>query len=186
MIMRLRMAVILIPVTFAPLHIEAQSREASARTAELAAMFSKHKQVVKEKRGVTLDKYKDVRSEPVTRSNPSSYSGSYTADFGFTLRLTVQPDGRVEGSGRDPISGASNVARTFVLRDARVDGALLTGTIVYGDNRSRKLEGVFMNRTSRESPTDPGHTAFGLGVLTPPTQVDGLTIERLFYERTSL
>lgn len=166
--------------------MQAQSRSASARTAELAAMFTKHKQVVKHKRGVTREKYKDVRGNPVIRSNPASYSGSYDADFGFTLRLTVQPDGRVDGSGREPITGAANLARTFVLRDARVDGALITGTIVYSDNHSRKLEGIFMDRTTRESPTDPGVTVFGLGVLTPPTQVDGLTFERLFYERSSL
>ena len=184
--MRFRLAVILIPVTFAPLQIHAQSRAASARTAEVAAMFTKHKHVVKEKRGVIRDKYKDVRTEPVIRSNPSSYSGSYDADFGFSLRLTVQPDGRVEGSGREPVSGSTNVARTFVLRDARVDGALLTGTIVYSDNHSRKLEGVFMDRTSRESPSDRGYTVFGLGVLTPPMLIDGNTIERLFYARSSL
>jgi len=184
--MRFGLAVILVPFTFAPLQIQAQSPAASARTSELAAMFTKHKQVVKQKRGVTREKFKDVRSEPVIRSNPASYSGIYNSDFGFMVRLTVQPDGRVGGSGREPVSGAPGVARTFVLRDARVDGALLTGTIVYSDNRSRKLEGVFMNRTSRDSPSDPGNTVFGLGVITPPTQVDGLTVERLFYERTSL
>jgi hypothetical protein len=184
--MRLKLAVILIPVIFAPLSIQAQSRAASARTAELAAMFTKHKHVVKEKRGATREKYKDVRSEPVIRSNPATYSGSYNADFGFALRLTVQPDGRVVGSGREPITASTNVARSFVLRDARVDGALLTGTIVYSDSHSQKLEGVFMNRTSRDSPSEPGYTVFGLGVITPPTQVDGLTVERLFYARSSL
>ena len=176
-------AVILIPMTLAPFHTQAQTRSASARTAELAALFTKNKHVVKQRHGVTREKFKDVRTAPVVRSNPSAYSGSYDGGFGFSLRLTVRPDGRVEGSGQEPLSGAPNVARSFVLRDARIDGALLTGTMVYSDNHTRKVEGVFMDRTSRESPADPGHTVFGLGVITPPTEVDGLVLERVFYER---
>ena len=39
------------------------------------------------------------------------------------------------------------------------------------------------NRTDRNSPTDPGVTIFGLGVvLTTPFEVNGLTYDKLFYQ----
>ena len=47
---------------------------------------------------------------------------------------------------------------------------------------TEKFEGVFLNRTDRNSPTDPGVTTFGLGVvLNAPFETNGLTYEKLFY-----
>ena len=186
--MRATIAAILIPLSIAPFHqIPAQSTgtaAASSRTAQLVAMFSKNKHVVKEKRGVRVEKYKDVRSEPALRAKPTSYSGTYDTGMGFVVTLRVDSDGRVEGSGHEPV-GETNLSRTFTIRDARIDGALLTGSMVFRDGHREKLEGVFMNRTSRESPSDRGTTMFGLGLLTTPKYVHGSTIERLFYERAS-
>ena len=182
--MRAGFAAILISLLTASLPVRAQTVSSSARSAELAAQFNKNKHVVKVKRGSAFEKFKDVRAEPAFRSNPASYSGTYEGDFGFILRLQVQPNGRVEGSGADPL-GDTNVRRTFVLRDARIDGSLLVGTKVYSGGASEKIEGVFINRTTRESATDRGVTLFGLGVISQPRQVSGQTIERLFYERTS-
>ena len=63
------------------------------------------------------------------------------------------------------------------------DGALLTATKVYSDGAREKFEGSFLNRTDRNSPTDPGVTIFGLGVvLTTPFEVNGLTYDKLFYQ----
>ena len=183
--MRARLAAALISLSVAPIcQISAQSAAASTRTTQLVSMFSKNKHVVKEKRGVRMEKYKDVRSEPALRANPSSYSGTYSTDFGFVITLQVGSDGQVEGSGREPI-GDSGVARTFVLQNAKIDGALLTGTMVFSNRHREKLEGVFINRTSRESPNDPGTSKFGLGVITTPKYVNGNTFDRLFYERSS-
>jgi hypothetical protein len=182
--MRAGFAAILISLLTASLPMPAQTVSSSARSAELAAQFNKNKHVVKVKRGNALEKYKDVRAEPAFRSNPAGYSGMYEGDFGFTLRLDVQSDGRVEGSGKEP-TGETNVRRNFVLRDSRIDGSLLVGTWVYSVGVREKLEGVFINRTTRESATDPGVTRFGVGVIGQPRQVGGQTIERLFYERTS-
>jgi len=45
------------------------------------------------------------------------------------------------------------------------------------------FEGVFMTRTERDSPTDPGMTTFGLGVvLATPREFAGNTYDRLFYQ----
>ena len=155
-------------------------QDASARARELAASFSKSKHVVKEKRGIRVEKFKDVRSEPAPKADARLYSGEYEAEHG-ALSLKVYSDGRAEATGTEPDSDFTHT-RKFTLRNARVEGALLTGTKLYEDGSSEPFEGVFINRTDRDSPTDPGTTAFGLGVLfhTPKT-VDGNTMERLFY-----
>jgi hypothetical protein len=154
---------------------------AGQRAAELAARFSKSKHEVKEKRGVRVEKFKEVRSEPAVRPSAADYSGEYvaTVEADYTLSLKVSADGSVEGSGYEPAPGG---AGAFTLRGARVSGALLTGTKVYADGSTEKLEGVFINRTERNSVSDPGTTEFGLGVLfDPPKVAEGLHMERLFF-----
>jgi hypothetical protein len=61
-------------------------------------------------------------------------------------------------------------------------GALLRATKVYGNGSSEPFEGVFINKTVFESPTDKGVTAFGLGVVGQQLQVGGLNIDRVFYQ----
>jgi hypothetical protein len=159
----------------------ASSRQ--SRTQAIVASFNKSKHVVKEKHGVRLDKYKEVRSEPVVRANPATYSGTYeVVDLGLILHLQVDANGRVEGTGEEPLQGDARLARRFTLANAKVEGALLTGTKVYASGRSQPLEGVFINRTSFDSPTDRGFTTFGLGVVGSPVQISGVTVDKFFYE----
>ena len=156
-------------------------QDASARARELAAAFSKSKHVVKEKHGIRVEKYKDVRSEPAPKTDARLYSGEYEAERG-ALSLKVYADGRAAATGSEPDADFSRT-RSFTLKNARVEGALLTGTKVYEDGSSEAFEGVFINRTDRDSLTDPGTTAFGLGVLfDPPKTVGSLAVSRLFYE----
>ena len=156
--------------------VVSQQLSSQARAQELATAFNKNKHVVKEKYGVRREKYKDVRSEPAVKSNIGEYSGVYeVTDLGFVINIQVGSDGRVQASGSDK-------GRTFILENARIDGALLTGSKVYRDGATEKFEGVFLNRTDRNSPTDPGVTIFGLGViLNTPFEANGLTYEKLFY-----
>jgi hypothetical protein len=70
--------------------------------------------------------------------------------------------------------------QSFTLADARIDGALLTGTQVYANGRREKLEGVFVNRTVHNSPTDTGTTEFGLGIAGRTIQIHGITVTRFF------
>jgi hypothetical protein len=155
-----------------------------SRTREIVVAFNKSKHVVKERRGIRREKYKEIRSEAAARANPATYSGTYAVeDLGFTLNLRVDANGRVEGSGEEPFGDdAAAVIRKFTLRNAEVDGALLTGTKVYASGNSEPFEGVFINRTSSESPTDRGVTMFGLGVLGTPVQMHGVTMNKFFYE----
>ena len=158
----------------------ARRQDAGARARELAAHFNKAKHKVKEKRGVRLELFLEIRGEPAARPNAADYTGSYESEPGYPLGLRVAADGRAEGSGSEP-GPAGRLG--FVLRDARASGALLTGTKVYEDGSTGRFEGVFINRTVRHAPDEKGTTTFGLGVVFDPPQTgEGFTLNRLFYE----
>ena len=178
------LATIAILAAITPCTAPAQTPSAASRTREIAALFSKSKHLVKEKHGVRLEKYKNITADPVVASNPTNYSGTYrSVDWDFVIRLQVASNGSVEGSGADPLDFDSHVARPFTLESAKIDGALFTATKVYRDGKRERIEGIFIERTSQDSPNDPGTKTFGLGVLTKPMQIGGNIIDRLFYER---
>ncbi|HKP81157.1 MAG TPA: hypothetical protein VJT69_04020 [Pyrinomonadaceae bacterium] len=154
----------------------AQQISAQTRAQELATAFNKHKQVTKEKHGVRMEKYKDVRSEPAVKQNLADYSGAYeVSELGYVINIQAGSNGSVQAVGNEK-------GHTFRLENARIDGALLTASKVYQDGTTEKFEGVFLNRTDRNSPTDQGVTMFGLGVvLSTPFETNGLTYEKLFY-----
>jgi hypothetical protein len=154
------------------------------RTQAIVASFNKSKHVVKEKRGVRKEKYLDVRSVPAVKQNPADYSGAYDdlSGMGFSLTLRVNPNGLVEGSGYEPLNDEPAVSRSFTLKNGRLTGALITATKVYGNGSSEPLEGVFINKTVFESPTDKGVTAFGLGVVGRGLQINGLNVDKIFYQ----
>lgn len=158
-----------------PIVAAAQQPRPPARAGEIAAAFTKHKVVDRTKRGVRREKYKDVRAEPVVRADVRDYAGRYeNTDFDWWIDLRIAADGRIQAAGAD--------AGEFELRNVSIAGSLLTATKVYRDNRSEPFEGVFMNRIERTSPTDPGVTAFGLGVmLARPVELHGSTFDRVFY-----
>ena len=160
----------------------AVSMGAQARSQAIAASFSKFKNVNKEKHGVTKAKYLKIESQPVVKANPEDYSGTYeVSDLGFAMRLRVDHSGKVEGTGYEPITDPA-VRRMFTLRDGKIEGALITATKAYASGKSERLEGVFIERTTFESPTDKGTTSFGLGVIGKPVEVSGLTLDKLFFE----
>jgi hypothetical protein len=177
------LAVALIPV--APLSAQQPLPSASAqtRTRVITASFNKSKHVVKEKRGVRVEKYKEIRSEPVVRANLQEYSGSYEVEgMGFALELRVDRNGGVEGTGYEPAGPDLSVRRSFTLRNGKIDGALLTATQAFANGTHDRFEGVFMNSSSFDSPTDKGVTVYGLGVVGKQIAVAGLTLDRLFYK----
>jgi hypothetical protein len=164
----------------------ASAGSSQARSQAIAASFSKFKNVSKEKRGIRKDKYVRVQSEPAVKANPEQYSGTYEVpEFGFAIHLRVDRSGGVEGDGYEPFGSDPNVRRAFTLKNGKVQGALLTATKVYANGSTEKLEGVFLNRTRFESPTDKGNTAFGLGVVGRTIEISGNTYDKLFYELRS-
>ena len=158
-----------------------QQASSAARAQLIAADFTKHKAVVKTKHGVTSEKYKDVRSEPVIARHASEYAGRYeVSDLGWWIEIQVGGHGQIRGVGDD----AGQRCGTFELENATIEGALLTATKVCRNGTVERLEAAFMNRTDRVSPTDTGTTMFGLGVVFAyPREVDGNTWEKVFYRR---
>ena len=164
----------------------ALSQETNAqRTRVIVASFNKKKDVVREKKGVRIEKYKEVRSEPAILKNLRDYSGSYEAEgLGLSLELHVDANGTVTGKGYEAVDEDQRVFRGYSLRNARIDGALLTATKVYERGGTEPFEGVFINKTSFESRTDKGVTTFGLGVVQQTVLLrDGVTLDRVFYEK---
>ena len=157
----------------------AQQPYSQTKAQAVAATFNKHKNVVKEKHGVRMEKYKDVRAEPVVKQNIREYAGVYeVSDLGFLINIQVSNDGSIQADGYE--QGRS---RAFRLENAKIEGALLTASKVYQDGMTESFEGVFLNRTERNSPTAPAVTSFGLGVvLTAPVEINGLTYQRMFYQ----
>jgi hypothetical protein len=162
-----------------------QAADAQKRADEIVASLNKKKEMVKEKYGVRKEKYKEVRCEPLVKANPSEHSGTYEVSdlgLGYSLTIRVGNDGRVDASGYEPTEGGVKEARQFALRDARIEGALLTGEKVYTDGAVEKFEGVFIKRTVINSPTDDGVSSFGLGVVWRQIVIGGLTLDKLFYQ----
>ena len=155
------------------------------RTSAIVASFNKSKHAIKERHGVRVEKYKEVRSEPVVLKNLRDYSGSYEAEgLGLSFDLRVDQDGHVTGNGSEAVNDDQTIFRVFTLRNARIDGALLTATKVYERGGTESFEGVFINKTSFDSPTDTGHRSFGLGVIGHTVILAGnVGIDRVFYER---
>lgn len=155
------------------------------RARVIAASFSKSKHVAKEKRGVRKEKFLEVRSTPAVKANPAAYTGTYQVEgMAFALDLRVAADGAAEGTGYEPIDADGNVMRRFTLRGSRIQGALLTGTKVYADGTREQIEGVFMDRNTTTSPDDRGTSVFGLGVMGRAFHAYGVTMDKLFYQRT--
>lgn len=163
----------------------AQGSSVQARTQAIVASFNKSKHVVKEKRGVRFEKYKEVRSAAAIKTNIRDYAGSYEAEgMGLSLDVSVDGSGNVSANGYERVYLDSPVWRGFTLRNARIQGALLTATKVYTNGTTEPFEGVFIDRTSFDSPTDKGVTTFGLAVAGTSRQlVNGVSIDRVFYER---
>lgn len=178
-------ALALAVASFAPGAVYAQavnSPAARQRTQAILASLDKSKHVVKEKRGVRREKYLEVRNAPVIKADPRDYSGLYEVeDLGMGLQLRVDANGRVEGTGYEPMGGDVSVRRSFILRDAKVDGALLTATKVYANGGHEPFEAVFVNRSVFNSPSDPGVTEYGLGAVGKDVQTSGVTFNRFFY-----
>jgi hypothetical protein len=179
-------AVIVANVLCAGVAASQQSGAANSelRTQTIVASFNKSKHMVREKHGIRKEKYLDVRSVPAVKQNPADYSGAYEdlSGMGFALTLRVGTSGRVEGTGYEPLNNEPAVSRSFTLKDGRITGALITATKVYANGSTEPFEGVFINKTVYESPSDNGVTAFGLGVVGQQIQLGSVNVDKLFYQ----
>ena len=155
------------------------AQDTGRRAQELVAALDKNKYKSKEKKGIKVEVYVDIKNEAVVKSDPSEYSGTYADEMGLDrLELRVSADGRVDGKGVE--SESEQKPLQYTLRDARVDGALLSGTRVFADGRTDKFEAVFVNQTRKSgtnaSKIDTEEKMFGLGYI----ETDGEWTSRVF------
>lgn len=162
------------------------AQTAEQKTQDLIAALGKTKYKKKEKKGIAIEIYVDIKSRAVVKNNIRDYAGVYQSSAGdYRLELHVSSDGRVEGSGYD--SGFMNgQKRSFTLQNARIDGALLTATKIYADGGTESLEAVFNNRTTVEGRNsnriNTRETKYGLGFIDTFGLTNGTITNRVFLE----
>jgi hypothetical protein len=169
----------------------ASAQQVDQRTQSLVAALDKTKYKKKEKKGFSLELYVDVKNTAALRSNPSEYSGTYESDQN-RLDLTVDSSGNATGSGFDDVYNGSGTVK-FTLRDAKVEGALLTGVKIYENGETRKFEAAFVDRTvssgKNTNQIESREKAFGIGYLeggavgAPGTGEMNNSTNRIFLER---
>ena len=162
------------------------AQNAEQKTADLIAALGKTKYKNKEKKNFSFESYIDVKSEAVVKNNIQDYSGVYQSpEANCRLELRVSSDGKVEGSGYDFDFDGSR-KQNFTLKDARIEGALLTATKVFADGRTKKLEAVFNNRTVTEGKNpneiNSRQTKYGLGFVDAGKFGNVITTSRFFLE----
>src|SRR5205085_6077457 len=120
-------AALLVGLCLAASNVAGVQSDARQRARELADSFSKSKHEVKEKRGVRVEKFKEVRSEPAFKQNAADYSGEYEADSEYPLSIRVASGGVVEARG---YALSPRGPRRVTLRGAKAAGALRSATKV--------------------------------------------------------
>ncbi len=157
----------------------AQTTDVRQKTQELVASLSKSKYKHKVKGNFEFEKYIDIKSEAVVKNNAGEYSGNYESqDSRHRIELNIT-GGKLEGSGYDT-EFESSKKENFSLKNAKIEGALLTATKTYENGKTEKFEAVFINRTIVEG-TNPNKiqhraTNFGLGFV----GTNGAYTERIF------
>ena len=152
------------------LSYEVRCQDTAQRTQELVAALDKTKYKKKEKKNVSIEIYIDIRNDPQVPK-------------GYQLDLQAAANGSVTGTGRDMVDSDNAASRTFTLRDAHIQGALLTGTKVYDNGQTEAFDALFTNRTvssgrNANEVTDR-KTTFGIGFI----QNQGTWTNRVFLER---
>jgi hypothetical protein len=163
----LRISLLIAVVLFVGLSYELHAQDAGQRTRELTSALDKTKYKKKEKANVSIEIYIDIKNEAALREDPTAYSGNYESE-NYRMTLSVAKDGSAAGEGYELV-GENGRRTSFTLRDARVQGALLTGTKVYEGGTAEQFEGVFTNRTvstgKNANQIDSRETLFGFGFI---------------------
>src|SRR5215210_1908696 len=124
----LRISLVIAVVLFVGLSCEVYAQDSGQRTRELVTSLDKTKYKKKEKANISIEVYVDIKNEPVVREDPAAYSGNYLSED-YRMTLSVAADGSVTGEGYDVVANNTRHVN-FTLRDARIQGALLSGTKV--------------------------------------------------------
>jgi hypothetical protein len=180
----LRIALSVAMVLFVGLSLEVYAQD-DGRAQELAAALDKNKYKKKEKANISIEFYIDIKNEPALRS-ASEYAGKYEGDDqSYSLDLQYH-SGTVTGIGTDVIGGRK---ASFTLKDAAINGAVLTAAKVYSNGEQRPFEAVFVNRTvttgKNSSQVESRDTKFGIGFIqtASASDADSTWTNRVFLAR---
>src|SRR5687768_17733222 len=111
----MRIVVVIALFVVCAVSVVSQQPSTQTKTQALAAAFNKHKNVVKEKHGVRMEKYKDVRAEPFVKPSVAAYTGVYeVVGLGYLINIQVSTDGSVLANGQER-------GQQFRLENARID-----------------------------------------------------------------
>jgi hypothetical protein len=162
------------------------AQDVSQRTRDLVAALDKTKYKKKEKRNISIEVYVDIKNEPALKS-PTEYSGLYESeDHSYQLNLSVSANGAAAGSGYDTANFDNGQKVNFTLKDARVEGALLTATKIFDNGTSERFEAAFVNRTvsAGQNPNSISthDTSYGLGFIQGGTDKNANWTNRVFLE----
>lgn len=145
----------------------AQTSDASQRAREVAASLDKTKYKHKVKKNFELEIYIDVKNEAVVK-NASEYLGTYESPEASHRLVLRSVGGKIAGDGYET-DFQSSARVNFTLKDARIEGALLTATKYYENGNSERFEAVFVNRTvtqgANPNKIQSRETKFGLGFV---------------------
>jgi len=130
---------------------------AQSKAEQFAAEFNKKKDQTKTKHGVTTRKFHEVVATPWTFSDNRRYDGEYASDI-YNMRVDVTDTGVLNVSGSDGQG-------TFVLKNAVIDGGILTGMKSYGTGGSEPFKAIFLKRRDRVVPGEDFITSYGLGFI---------------------
>ena len=164
---------------------QALAQDSAQRTRDLVASLDKTKYKKKEKANISIEVFVDIKNEAVTKNDRSEYSGTYETD-GYKLDLRVATDGSTTGSGFDSFANGDKPAN-FTLKNAKIEGALLTATKVYDNGKEQPLEAVFVNRNARAGSNPKvvsvDVTQFGLGFIQTASDANDSWTNRVFLEK---
>ncbi len=156
------------------------TRAQADRADSLAASLDKTKHKKKEKGNISVEVFVDMKNTAAVRNNPTEYSGVYGEDEN-RLELQVGADGSVQGSGYETSYSDGQKRAAYTLKDARISGAVMTGTRVFADGRSEMFEAIFVNRSVAQgkNPNEIEKREKQFGVVFNPANKEG---HRIFLE----
>ena len=179
----LRLSLAAALAVFVVVSCDVYAQGSGQKTRELVAALDKTKHKKKEKANVSIETYIDIKNQAAVR-DPVEYGGSYESEDGeWSLSLHVERGGVVTGSGFDAMNGETNRRRSFVLKDATINGALLAATKFYDNGEQRRFEAIFVNHTvasgKNANEVASRDTKFGIGFVDTGTGAE----VRVFLER---
>jgi hypothetical protein len=123
--------------------------------------------------GQKAKKVKEKRFEPVVKQNLQDYEGTYTGiEPTYVIEIRVGQDGKLNVNSLE-----SN--RKVTLENFKLEGAHMTATKIYPDGHTEKFDATFSNRIKN------GESAFGILVEGLNINLEGLSLNKVFYRRTS-